>query len=633
MPEPLTIIIQSKADLKGFSDVRTATEQTDAGLKKFATSQAFGLGRAQFSRLASGARESFDIVQSSSVGAGKEISDAIGKASGLATAFAFGGPIGAGLALVGIAIGAATAETNKWRSEADKLSAPYKAAREEIEKITQVSGLAKIAADIGVTAEQLSAYAKSGGEGRNRVLGLAIASDQLKQKQVELSDAESKLIYWQKEAAKDATGAKQAAENQQRAVNGLRAEVDGLTQGIQKMGTATAPAAKAAGDLYNALAIAKSGVLGAKAADDQYAQSLNDLRTAHDKAVKGFGEDWATAERKAAQDVIAAHAKASQQISDIQSKLVEQIGDMAQDGATRSSDAWIDYGRQVEQINHDIVRSQQDWAQKYTDLTESELDQEMSATTYAEVLKARRKADAARTKLDAEKKAADDENKYKLDQANAEYNLTQSRRDRDLVLQEQRAQRAADEQIAQTRRAESEQVASINTRKTEEEKAISARTTAEAASYTASQAAAKTTHDAKIKDLFDFRDENQKVADAIAAMAPAAYAPWFQQIENLRTATAIARGDMPDPKMQPLAYAGRGYASGTDGWETVPSGFANDSYPIRLSSGEQFAVRSSSSPAGSGGPVQVHIHGNVYGVNDLEGTIQHALDRHDRGLR
>lgn len=39
--------------------------------------------------------------------------------------------------------------------------------------------------------------------------------------------------------------------------------------------------------------------------------------------------------------------------------------------------------------------------------------------------------------------------------------------------------------------------------------------------------------------------------------------------------------------MQQLAY---GYASGTDGWETVPAGYPNDSYPIFLTSGEKFAV-------------------------------------------
>jgi hypothetical protein len=39
------------------------------------------------------------------------------------------------------------------------------------------------------------------------------------------------------------------------------------------------------------------------------------------------------------------------------------------------------------------------------------------------------------------------------------------------------------------------------------------------------------------------------------------------------------------------------YASGTKGWETVPAGYPNDTYPIRLSSGEQFAVI----PAGGGG--------------------------------
>lgn len=41
-----------------------------------------------------------------------------------------------------------------------------------------------------------------------------------------------------------------------------------------------------------------------------------------------------------------------------------------------------------------------------------------------------------------------------------------------------------------------------------------------------------------------------------------------------------------------------GYADGTDGWMQVPPGFPNDTYPIRLSSGEQFAVV----PPGGGAP-------------------------------
>jgi len=49
--------------------------------------------------------------------------------------------------------------------------------------------------------------------------------------------------------------------------------------------------------------------------------------------------------------------------------------------------------------------------------------------------------------------------------------------------------------------------------------------------------------------------------------------------------------------------ARQGYASGTGGWLTVPSGFSNDTYPVGLSSGEQYAVipaGQSVSPAGAG---------------------------------
>jgi hypothetical protein len=39
-----------------------------------------------------------------------------------------------------------------------------------------------------------------------------------------------------------------------------------------------------------------------------------------------------------------------------------------------------------------------------------------------------------------------------------------------------------------------------------------------------------------------------------------------------------------------MLASGYGYANGTDGWETVPPGYPNDSYPAFLSSGEKFAV-------------------------------------------
>lgn len=58
-----------------------------------------------------------------------------------------------------------------------------------------------------------------------------------------------------------------------------------------------------------------------------------------------------------------------------------------------------------------------------------------------------------------------------------------------------------------------------------------------------------------------------------------------------------------------------GYAEGTNGWLTVPSGFANDSYPVWLTSGEKFAVippggngsNVASGMGGGGTPVVVNV--------------------------
>jgi hypothetical protein len=66
--------------------------------------------------------------------------------------------------------------------------------------------------------------------------------------------------------------------------------------------------------------------------------------------------------------------------------------------------------------------------------------------------------------------------------------------------------------------------------------------------------------------------------------------------------------------MQQLAY---GYASGTDGWETVPAGYPNDSYPIFLTSGEKFAVI----PAGGGAETYAGMTGQVAAAEGGEQVV------------
>jgi hypothetical protein len=66
--------------------------------------------------------------------------------------------------------------------------------------------------------------------------------------------------------------------------------------------------------------------------------------------------------------------------------------------------------------------------------------------------------------------------------------------------------------------------------------------------------------------------------------------------------------------MQRLA-AGPGFASGTGGkWMTVPQGYPNDTYPIRLQSGEEFSVRSRSDagkPGADGMTVNLYLDGKL----------------------
>lgn len=60
------------------------------------------------------------------------------------------------------------------------------------------------------------------------------------------------------------------------------------------------------------------------------------------------------------------------------------------------------------------------------------------------------------------------------------------------------------------------------------------------------------------------------------------------------------------------------YAEGTDGWETVPSGYPNDTYPIALSSGEKFKVVPQGESIGEG--ATNYFYGNVTFSNSGDGS-------------
>jgi hypothetical protein len=70
----------------------------------------------------------------------------------------------------------------------------------------------------------------------------------------------------------------------------------------------------------------------------------------------------------------------------------------------------------------------------------------------------------------------------------------------------------------------------------------------------------------------------------------------------------------PTPNPNPTTGGVQEYASGTQGWLTVPPGYTNDTYWVRMSSGEQFNVKPSGqsqpAPAGSG-----QGGGDTYNIN------------------
>ena len=70
-----------------------------------------------------------------------------------------------------------------------------------------------------------------------------------------------------------------------------------------------------------------------------------------------------------------------------------------------------------------------------------------------------------------------------------------------------------------------------------------------------------------------------------------------------------------------------GYASGTDGWQQVPSGFPNDSYPIGLTSGESFNVVPAGQSSQSGGNSNAPVMIDDASLDKLAMRIETAMQR------
>lgn len=106
----------------------------------------------------------------------------------------------------------------------------------------------------------------------------------------------------------------------------------------------------------------------------------------------------------------------------------------------------------------------------------------------------------------------------------------------------------------------------------------------------------------------------------------------FTTVEDVQR-TATRKGfdldDFDDPLVEDTAVEKKGGQHlGAD--FIVPPGFRNDSYPMLVESGERVQVTPAvdvGSGKGGNGDVQVHIHGNVYGVNDLQQAIAGAIQR------
>ncbi len=421
-------------------------------------------------------------------------------------------------------------------------------------------------------------------------------------------------------------------------------------------------------------------------ADAGLTQSLAKLEQQYSEAQRRAGLDRIRIEQDTAERLGAINAQLAERIGSIQENLVQQIGDIEEQAGQAKSDAYEKYARDVSELNRDLVKAAEENTHKRVKLeadAAEEIEQinsdladtlqgisrdaaqsEATAKTWAEVQRIRRDASArekeaadkaakARTEAEAKKRAAldelaerkrqqDEEFQHRRALLDEEYNRQNTVRDRELREQIARAQRTANEQIEQARKTAAEQqrqteqtkqkqIEAINQQLAEQRRATNIQRDEQIAATQAAKDAETRAYEKRMKQLQDTRDENQRLADAMIALAGPAWEPWLAQAREYTNIVS----NIPTPPSPPSynqqwqsGYRPGGwYASGLD---------AVISQPTLIGVGERGAERVTVTPltgaSNSGQKADaraIQFYNCVF--RDAQ-DVYAALDRYERGL-
>ncbi len=242
-----------------------AGESAEGGLSKLAHSEAFGLSRREFSHLSGAATEAFNIIDQVAGATGGKIGETIKTVSGLASAFAFAGPLGAGIAAASLAIGALV-EAAKAQQVAMEESV-----RSNNDYILSVKGIAEANAGTAVSFNALvSALA-------NQETAWGRLTNTIHDALVNEARDEVTVLG---SAADAGTRAIAAMQTSAEAIAGLQANLDAQISSLQQTTLET-------DRLSTAEQLVASATDGAQASSAAYTKQLDDQAAAAQRATEG----------------------------------------------------------------------------------------------------------------------------------------------------------------------------------------------------------------------------------------------------------------------------------------------------------------------------------------------------------
>jgi hypothetical protein len=643
-------VIKVLYQTNGVADVKAGTvalKQSEQAAKSV-TSATMG-SRREFRQLASAGVAGLSAIGSGAGSMNRELAGAVSTASQLAQGALFGGA--AGLAITGISLGVGALAKALF-----DVSPEIKSLNAELAKLaasdSTAATLARVAGVSVAEAQAALEAAKSNKEFANELARLNVeatktvgqgALDEIGRR---MGIYGTILDYVSTRALPRTTAMLKSLDD----------ETTSATESQVDLGQSIKENAAKINEQNRLLAITKTAIPQAATEIKNYNKTLADMTKAHRTAQSGFGKDIADAEKRAGEERIKIEGDVQERINEIREAATESATESARDHARRIADIDRDIAETFSENTEARVKAQQDAAKEIArigrdladeleGISRSGAEQESTAKSWAEVLRIRRDQTARANEARKKSEQAASEKRERIAEDNSESAQRSTKRRAELQEQKQRAieeynhareldNRKTQQAIENAQKNAREQIASANERLTRERATIEERKQAENNAYAENRTAAYQAHNEKIRALFDERTETQRLA-----------ADWLLVRDNVDAATramvaqsqAVPRGTTSD--FQTGYRPGGWYASGLD---------AVISKPTMIGVGESGAERVTVTPLGAGtsapmnnaanqkqarGDITINISGSIYGVNDLQGVIQSALDRYDRGLR